>query len=103
MQRWLIIIKSRRWTQVKKLQSYLLLRKLGQNVNHLIKTAQMESQKAKRKDYYKTLEVEKTATDDEIRKAYRKLALKWHPDKNNESEEKKVGALKSFHTLIILN
>lgn len=50
----------------------------------------MESQKAKKKDYYKILDVEKTATDEEIKKAYRKLALKWHPDKNNESEEKKV-------------
>ena len=50
----------------------------------------MEAQKAKRKDYYKILDVDKNATDDEIRKAYRKLALKWHPDKNNESEEKKV-------------
>lgn len=59
-------------------------------MNHLINNAQMESQKAKKKDYYKILDVEKTATDEEIKKAYRKLALKWHPDKNNESEEKKV-------------
>jgi DnaJ-class molecular chaperone len=50
----------------------------------------MEAQKAKHKDYYKILGIEKTATEDEIRKAYRKLALKWHPDKNNENEEKKV-------------
>ncbi len=50
----------------------------------------MESKKAKRKDYYQILEIAKDATDDEIKKAYRKLALKWHPDKNNESEEKKV-------------
>lgn len=33
-------------------------------------------------DFYETLEIEKTATDDEIKKAYRRLALKWHPDKN---------------------
>lgn len=45
----------------------------------LLKTAQLELKKSKRKNYYKVLGVGKNATEDEIKKAYRKRALMHHP------------------------
>jgi len=55
-----------------------------------------------KRDYYEVLEVSKTATTDEIKKAYRKLAVKYHPDKNpgdKKAEEKFKEATEAYQVL----
>ena len=55
-----------------------------------------------KRDYYEVLEVPKTATADEIKKAYRKKAIQYHPDKNpgdKEAEEKFKEAAEAYEVL----
>ena len=55
-----------------------------------------------KRDYYEVLEVTKTASGEEIKKAYRKMALKYHPDKNpgdTVAEEKFKEAAEAYEVL----
>merc|ERR1712240_174591 len=54
----------------------------------LAKAQKLQKQAGKR-DYYKILGVKRSATKKEINKAYKKLAMQWHPDKFQGEEEKK--------------
>ncbi|CAO2645356.1 DnaJ homolog subfamily C member 7 [Lemmus lemmus] len=73
----------------------------------LLKNAQLELKKSKRKDYYKILGVDKNASEDEIKKAYRKRALMHHPDRHSgasaevqKEEEKKFKEVGEAFTIL---
>ena len=50
-------------------------------------------------DYYKILEINKNASQDDIKAAYKKLALKHHPDKNNGKDDMFKSISEAYSTL----
>lgn len=64
----------------------------------------MEKERGKRErkkkgmgvDYYKILQVDRSAKDDDLKKAYRKLAMKWHPDKNPNNKKEAEAKFKQI-------
>ena len=65
-------------------------------VEAYLSSANQQAEKARKRDYYAILGVDKNADEREIKKAYKKMAMKYHPDRNSESEESKKMAEKKF-------
>lgn len=57
------------------------------NIREALRKAEKSLKLSKRKDWYKILGIPKTASVAEIKRAYKKLALQWHPDKNVDNSE----------------
>uniref|UniRef100_A0A453GXH0 J domain-containing protein n=1 Tax=Aegilops tauschii subsp. strangulata TaxID=200361 RepID=A0A453GXH0_AEGTS len=56
-------------------------------IREALMKAERQLKLSKRKDWYKILGISKTASAADIKRAYKRLALQWHPDKNVENRE----------------
>jgi len=67
------------------------------DVSKKVKQSKLAIKKANRKDYYAILGVHESADEKQLKKGYRKSALKWHPDRHaTKTEEQKEYAEKCF-------
>ena len=68
----------------------------------MIEYTRLEDKMAEKRDYYEVLGVDKNASETEIKRAYRKVAKKYHPDMNpgdKEAEEKFKEAAEAYEVL----
>merc|ERR1712070_823833 len=64
-----------------------------QKARKKLKEAQVALKQSKEKNYYKILGIQRNAKPKEIKKAYREMALKWHPDKVAEADKEKASTM----------
>ena len=73
-------------------------------IDGMIKDAKTALKKSKRVDYYKLLELEQNGGDADLKRAYRKAALRYHPDKasaeNRDENEKKFKLVGQAHAIL---
>lgn len=82
-------MEAEEWDEaVHQFRRALELSEGSHEVHEELQRAEAALKQSKQKDYYKTLGVSRRATSKEIKKAYRALALEWHPDKHKGDEEK---------------
>lgn len=73
---------------VRDYQAALEIDEHLQRAKEGIERTRARQKQAEKRDYYKILGVDRKATDKQIQKAYRKAAMKWHPDKYDGAEKK---------------
>eukprot|EP00285_Hemiselmis_virescens_P015455 CAMPEP_0173393420 /NCGR_PEP_ID=MMETSP1356-20130122/22095_1 /TAXON_ID=77927 ORGANISM="Hemiselmis virescens, Strain PCC157" /NCGR_SAMPLE_ID=MMETSP1356 /ASSEMBLY_ACC=CAM_ASM_000847 /LENGTH=410 /DNA_ID=CAMNT_0014351431 /DNA_START=163 /DNA_END=1392 /DNA_ORIENTATION=- len=84
-------------TCVHTLEAAMKMEPESSDINQRLREAKLELKKSKRKNYYKILDVAKDAGENDIKKAYKRAALKYHPDKwANSTEEEQAESERAF-------
>merc|ERR1712164_71894 len=74
-------------------------KKADKSIREELQKAEAALKQSKQKNYYKILGLKRDATPRQIKSAYRKLAIKWHPDKQDQNEEAQKKAQKMFQDI----